>query len=529
MITVADQATYERYRATRDASWNAEKALYELALPMLLFGSLGAITWAIRGTSGWGGIDGTIVPGMTWGLLWYYLCWRKGIDARGIALWLGLGIALGGELGYGQYVSWIRGMFNVGEEIIDISPWTGYAWFVICGIGWAAPGGILLGWALGRSASPGWWCVQFLFLLVLLLILLGWPFILLEWSFIDWMGGQFARVSPGLLFPHADQGLYAGELDKHLGRTVYTNTQNFLVLVWWVAAMIMAVVRCDRHTLVAGGIIGGGFGLGFAQSAMWCLGYVHAPRFIDWWKMWELNAGFNLGLLYVLVLYWTMRQVDKTHEPNGEPLARSPLGASATSIREWSRSIISVLFLALALLGSFLERALPTAIFLSLFYIVVILWALWRDRKRELGTPCERVLGVSLTYSLFLLLFVLFHGGTFRGGVVLGLYGDEAIDQYAWPAGRFGLFAPLVILLLLPTLYSLGRILLRSDAAAPGSDGTARLPQRMVDLVTVIVFIGAISIWPAKISILYALLACFALYALTRLNEYFDWRDRKRG
>ena len=38
-------------------------------LPMLLFGSMGAITWAIRGTGGWGGIDGTIVPGMTWGLL----------------------------------------------------------------------------------------------------------------------------------------------------------------------------------------------------------------------------------------------------------------------------------------------------------------------------------------------------------------------------------------------------------------------------------------------------------------------------
>ncbi|MDX1285802.1 MAG: hypothetical protein R3182_12350, partial [Draconibacterium sp.] len=77
----------------------------EFVLAALLFGSIGAITWAIRGTAGWGGVDGTIVPGLMWGILWYYLAFRKGIDARGIILWLGLGIALGGELGYGQYTS----------------------------------------------------------------------------------------------------------------------------------------------------------------------------------------------------------------------------------------------------------------------------------------------------------------------------------------------------------------------------------------------------------------------------------------
>jgi len=88
------------------------------------------------------------VPGLTWGLLWYYLCRRKGIDARSIVLWLGMGIAIGGELGYGQYASWLRGNFSYRDEILPVSPWTGCAWFVICGIGWGAPGGILLGWAL---------------------------------------------------------------------------------------------------------------------------------------------------------------------------------------------------------------------------------------------------------------------------------------------------------------------------------------------------------------------------------------------
>ena len=54
--------------------------LKELFVVILLFGSTGAITWAIRGTSGWGGVDGTVVPGMMWGILWYYIAFRKGID-----------------------------------------------------------------------------------------------------------------------------------------------------------------------------------------------------------------------------------------------------------------------------------------------------------------------------------------------------------------------------------------------------------------------------------------------------------------
>lgn len=139
----------------------------ELVLAVLLFGSIGAITWAIRGTAGWGGVDGTVIPGLMWGILWYYVAFRKGIDARGVILWLGLGLALGGELGYGQYTSWIRGIFYVGEGTIPIKPWLGYFWFAMCGIGWAGPGGIILGWALGRRVSIRIWVIRSLTLAVL--------------------------------------------------------------------------------------------------------------------------------------------------------------------------------------------------------------------------------------------------------------------------------------------------------------------------------------------------------------------------
>ena len=119
MMTVADAGLYRCHRAVREHE--GIFSIHGTWLPMLLFGSMGAITWAIRGSNGWGGIDGTIVPGLTWGLLWYYLCRRKGIDARSIVLWLGMGIAIGGELGYGQYASLAPGNL-VTDEILPVSP-----------------------------------------------------------------------------------------------------------------------------------------------------------------------------------------------------------------------------------------------------------------------------------------------------------------------------------------------------------------------------------------------------------------------
>jgi hypothetical protein len=514
MLTIASNATYQKHREARIQ--NTRCSMQEFWLPLLLFGSMGAITWAIRGTAGWGGVDGTVVPGLMWGLLWYYLCYRKGIDARGIVFWLGLGIALGGELGYGQYVSWIMGRFHVGEKIIPISPWIGYAWLVICGIGWAAPGGIMLGWALGGQASTGRWIVRSLLLIALWVILFAPPF-------IDWLGAQFVRIWPGLLFPNASLGLYAGMLDKHLVRTVYTNTQNFVTVVWWVMALLVAAFQRDRTTLVTGLVIGAGFGPGFMQSTLWCLGYDFAPHYIDWWKMWELNAGFNLGLLYVIVLYWATRQMDKTQPPDGIPFIAPENAVARTRNVEW----ITTLFLAVG--GSLLiffmsfEYFFWTGIFLSLFYFFAMFFAMIQVGKQHNSQSlANRRKNISLAFSTFLLVFLMFHGGSERAGILLELYPGEAVDQYAWPGARIALFAPVALLLVSVTLFRLRKIL----RAPAGQDLTVpNLPERMVDLMTAMGFIGALSIWPEKIGVLYALFIFLALFAFTRINRRLDLID----
>lgn len=491
-------------------------------LPMLLFGCLGAITWAIRGTSGWGGIDGTLVPGLTWGLLWYYLCWRKGLDARGIVLWLGLGLGLGGELGYGQYVSWIRGSFETASGPLPVSPWTGYLWFTVCGIGWAAPGGILLGWALHAGVSPGKWTVRVLLLLALLVILFDAPLPGLDAGAVSWTGTQLARTAPGLLFPLADTSLYVGELDRHLIRTVYTNTQNAGALVWWLCALLLAVLQRDRATLVCGAVLGAGFGVGFALSAAWCLGYGIAPAYIDWWKMWELHAGFNLGVLYALLWYWVVRRAVKSM-----PEGTSPPPVSFNVSQEWFATFFMAFSGFLLVFAAGAEYFFWTGLLLALFYALsLIILAMPGGTKGGGPSATELRKRVSFIYSAFLLVFILIHGATSRLGVFLECYSPSEVDQYAWPFARIALFLPPALLVTIVTLYCLVRARFVSEKQCSAEQ---YLAGRMIDLFAFIALVGALSIWPEKIGVLYALFLMVALFAFTRINRRFDGINAGRG
>lgn len=520
-MTIVDAIKYERHRYANSAK--SFSPVRDLLLAMLLFGSMGAITWAIRGTSGWGGIDGTIVPGLTWGLIWYYLCQRKGIDARGVVLWLGLGIALGGELGYGQYVSWIQGKFHVGEGVVPISPMHGYIWFAICGAGWGAPGGIVLGWVLDENASVARWALRVFLVCILFALLfnLGTPII--GTGAIDWAGVRLAQTYPGLLFPNAHLGAYAGVLDKHLARTVYTNTQNASVLIWWIVALLVAVIQRDRATLVCGGIIGGGFGLGLMLSAIWCLGYKYAPSFIDWWKMWELNAGFNLGLLYAIAMFWAVRRVVR---PRGSDGAQTQSEGADTPKRIWTATVFVAITGFVLIFAAGFEYFFWTGLLLSLSFVVVLLVSTWiagGSRNPARVQECRKA--ISLAFSVFLLLFLLLHGATSRAGIVLGFYDEQAADQYAWPEQRIALFLPAAVVLAITTLTGMKKMLRNIDAPPKPDQKYSLFPERMLDLFAFIAFIGALTIWPEKIGIIYALFLCIAVYAFTRLGRLYDKID----
>jgi len=511
MMTILNQEKYNQHLNAR--STGTQSVLYELLLPILLFGSIGAIAWAIRGTAGWGGVDGTVVPGLMWGVLWYYLAYRKGIDARGIVLWLGLGIALGGELGYGQYVSWIRGIFYVGNETISIEPWLGYFWFIMCGIGWAAPGGILLGWALGKRVSTGRWIVRSLILSTLLIILFAWPV-------VDWLSEYLLKTNSTILFPNADLGIYSAELGKHLGRTVYTNTQNFAVVVWWIVALLEAAYHRDKTTLVTGLIIGGGFGLGFMLSALWALGYGFAPTYIDWWKMWELNSGFNLGLLYAVTFYWSVRNVDKIIPSNKTITEEAEV---RTKYIEWRDTLFLAFggFLLLFFVG--FEYFFWTGLALSLFYFIAM--SLTTIGNSDSNLIKERRKNISLIYSIFFLVFIMFHGGSERLGIVFELYSLDEVSQYSWPLKRILFFVPVAIVISSVAIFKMWNVLRPNANQNKLGIFTSKQSMLIIDLMTVMGFIGVLSIWPAKISVFYALFLIFAIFAFNRIEHRFDSID----
>ena len=511
MLTILNSDKYNQHLSARNARTSFVD--YELLLSILLFGSIGAIAWAIRGTAGWGGVDGTVVPGLMWGVLWYYLAYRKGIDARGIVLWLGLGLALGGELGYGQYVSWIRGVFYVGDGTIPIEPWLGYFWFIMCGIGWAAPGGILLGWALGDSVSTGRWIIRSLILLFLLVLLFAWPF-------VDWLGEFLLKTNSSILFPNADLGIYSAELGNHLSRTVYTNTQNFAVVVWWVIALLEATYHRDKTTVVTGLILGAGFGFGFMQSAMWALGYGLAPTFIDWWKLWELNSGFNLGVLYAIALYWAIEKMDKAEQSKKSTTMRTEV---RTKLTEWRDTLFLAFggFLLLFFVG--FEYFFWTGFALSFFYFISMCLTTSGDFNSNLIQ--ERRKNVSLIFSVFFLVFIMFHGGSERLGIVFELYSLGEVDQYSWPLLRILLFLPVAIVITSLAILKMWNVLRFDNQKNNLNFIMSKQSVLIVDLITVLAFIGVLSIWPAKISVFYAMFLVLAIFAFNRLEQHFSLID----
>ena len=99
---------------------------HDLVLPTLLFAVLGAMTWAIRGCSGFGGSMGCVFAGVMWGAAWWFIAREPGAEqsrryASGwIILAVTAGVGMSGARGWMQWHSFFLGhLQNLVQQFMD--------------------------------------------------------------------------------------------------------------------------------------------------------------------------------------------------------------------------------------------------------------------------------------------------------------------------------------------------------------------------------------------------------------------------
>jgi hypothetical protein len=142
-------------RPTSTSGRAAEDLADNLILPALLFMALGAMTWAVRGSSGFGAVNGCIFAGVTWGTAWWFIArdpsaeQSRRYSSGWIILALTIGIGIAGNRGWMQWPSFFDGRLQLDfskQKFAPIPKIYGLVWLFIAGVPWAGLGACLLAW-----------------------------------------------------------------------------------------------------------------------------------------------------------------------------------------------------------------------------------------------------------------------------------------------------------------------------------------------------------------------------------------------
>src|SRR5262245_41622273 len=115
----------------------------ELILPTILFAALGGMTWAVRGSSGFGAVKGCVFAGVMWGAAWWLISLDSTRDqprrysSGWIILALTIGVGISGARGWMQWPSFFEGrlLTDAGKgEFVPISRTYGFIWLFIAGV-----------------------------------------------------------------------------------------------------------------------------------------------------------------------------------------------------------------------------------------------------------------------------------------------------------------------------------------------------------------------------------------------------------
>jgi hypothetical protein len=317
---------------TTRSSWS-----HDFVLPTLLFAALGGMTWAVRGSSGYGGMAGCIFAGVMWGAAWWFIAREpRGDQSRRyvsgwIVLALTLGIGLSGARGWAQWPNFFDGRLYTNwdaGEFVPISPAYGFVWLFIAGVPWAGIGACLLAWC-GSKHRTRWW----------------------QWALRIGFGFGAAYGLRYLFdhFPEYFLPLYSSmeeryrdlEANPGLRRLINDSGSAMLHLGFYLGFLLFELVRRDWKNVVLIVTVGLVNGIGWAllQNWKWAADVWPNATF-NWWRAWESSGGMSIGIAFGLAYFLVNRRM--------RPEEKAVVDAHRASVRprfEWL-----VIYLGLALI-----------------------------------------------------------------------------------------------------------------------------------------------------------------------------------
>jgi len=276
----------------------------DLVLPTVLFAALGGMTWAVRGCSGYGGSDGCIFAGVTWGTAWWFLAHHPGpqqnrrYTSGWIILALAAGIGFSGSRGWMQWPSFFDGRLQTHTAqgaFVPIDPVYGFLWLFIAGVPWAGIGACLLAWcASGRPLRGREWVAR-------LACAFG--------------GACLARIAfeqfPAVFLPlyQSISAQYADlQANPNLRRLINDNRNAITHLGFYLGCVVSEMIRRDRKnvTLILSVGLLNGVGWALLQNWSWAKRCWPDSSF-NFWRCWESSGGISIGIAYGVAFYLVNR------------------------------------------------------------------------------------------------------------------------------------------------------------------------------------------------------------------------------
>ncbi len=262
------------------------------------------MTWAVRGSSGYGASAGCLFAGVTWGTAWWFIARDSSgeklrrYSSAWIILAVTVGVGFSGNRGWMQWTHFFDGKLSTNYakgEFEPISPSYGLLWLFLAGVPWAGLGACLLAWCGSlRETRLCHWTAR-----------IGCGVggaLLLQYLY---------REYPQYFLPLYDsmESKYRDlETNPSLKRLINDCGQAMFHLGFYCGFLFYEIVRREWKNVVlitTAGLING---IGWAACQNWTwAGKVWPGAQFNFWRCWESSGGISIGIAYGVAYFLVNR------------------------------------------------------------------------------------------------------------------------------------------------------------------------------------------------------------------------------